>query len=410
MKSSLFYMAVPISLLLVSGCGARTGRPDYLLFASVPVEPGGNSLQSCPFLTRDPGGRLVLSWVSQTGEEGAGRLYYARSADGGKSFSAPVPVPTAIRIEPHGENLPRMILTKNGEQIALFGSSHPIPGNAYAGMIYYTLSRNRGRTWSPARSISSDTGSYDQRYFDAAALGNGAIGFSWLNNSTASGSTLLFAQMDSSGRIQAPVQVAAHTCQCCRTDLFLDSSGRLNLSWRGITDDSIRDMEYSASRNQGATWSSPVRISPDNWVVFGCPHTGPSMTADHGRLFFSWYTMGGGGGIYCCSKNPDGAGFTPRMTVSRNPSSRHPQMITLEGGRMVICWDELLTVGNRNCRGIALQVRDSAGAFRSNVFICPRHGDASFPVVAPVSSHSVLLAYTVADGNLSRVLYRIIPL
>ena len=40
------------------------------------------------------------------------------------------------------------------------------------------------------------------------------------------------------------------------------------------------------------------RISQDNWVISGCPHTGPAMAENKEGIHFTWFTGGSGSGIY----------------------------------------------------------------------------------------------------------------
>lgn len=373
-----------------------------------PADESG--ISSCPWLTKDNQGNFLLSWIHQDSTGSNGIMYYAVSEDGGRTFGPPRKILSSAGAEPHGENMPKMIMTESGRLIAVFGVSAPSPGNEYTGKIYFTVSVNNGRTWSDAAPLTRDTGSFDQRYFDLAPLPGGGAGITWLNNSEPQGSTLYYAATGGNGGFENAKIIGMHTCQCCRTDLFTDKRGYLHVAYRDIINDSIRDMVYSVSADTGKTFSAPVRISPDNWVVNGCPHTGPDMTANSNGLHFVWYTMGGGGGVYYGHSSDNGKTFSPRETVSANPSAKHPQITALPGGNLAIVWDENTKEKEHFYRRIGLQVRDPRGRPLKTAFITPGGEDAAFAVIRPVDKETVIVAYTARINEREKVFYRRVDL
>lgn len=398
-----------------------------LIFASCQVTPprtstatavsGDSAISSCSYLTKDNKGNFVLSWIKQDSSNGTGTMYYAISTDSGQSFGKPEIIPPSKGVEPHGENMPKIIFKKNGEALAVFGVSAPSKGNDYTGRIYYSQSFDNGGTWGPATPLTRDTGSFDQRYFDVTLLPDGEAGITWLNNSEPEGSTLYYAATEGSSGFLHPKIIGEHTCQCCRTDLFADPKGFIHVAYRDIINDSlpagqagIRDMAYSVSADTGKTFSAPVRISPDNWAVNGCPHTGPTMAANQKGLHFAWFTMGGGGGVYYCHSSDNGKTFSPRETVSENPSAKHPQIISLPDGGLVIVWDENLKQGDHYYRRIGLQLRSAGGDKLKTAFITPDNGDAAFPMVRATGDHNVLVAYTARINDKEKVFYHRIDL
>ncbi len=91
----------------------------------------------------------------------------------------------------------------------------------------------------------------------------------------------------------------------------------MHVLYRGIIDDSIRDMVHMMSTDAGKTFTAPERISNDNWVLNGCPHTGPAMTENADGLHFSWFTGGLKIKVACFIPGPQNNGktFVQRMTV-----------------------------------------------------------------------------------------------
>jgi len=154
-----------------------------------------DSLSSCPYLTKDPDGNIVVSYVSDLNDS-VSVLRYRISIDNGKTFAGAVEIPSSKNIHPHGENHPKIIFKPGGEILAVWGSSNSNPKNKYSGLIHYAQSFDKGKTWSSAIPLVTDTSRYDQRYFDLALLPDGEAAIIWLDNRekiNKEGSTIFYA-------------------------------------------------------------------------------------------------------------------------------------------------------------------------------------------------------------------------
>ena len=113
----------------------------------------GNFLQvdslpgECPYLAKDNNGNIVMSWIRSLNDS-THILCYAVSKDQGKTFSPGKEVPSSTNIEPHSENLPKIIYKPSGEVMALWGAANPNPKNKYSGLVYYSQSFDDGKTWT----------------------------------------------------------------------------------------------------------------------------------------------------------------------------------------------------------------------------------------------------------------------
>jgi hypothetical protein len=385
-----------IALLLICMAACKSEhRKEQLL--SHPAQDA-----SCPFVTTTEDGRTVVSWVETNTGADTGTLYYAVSADGGRTFSSPLRVSTANGILPHSENMPKMVFKPDGEVIAMYGVEQDDARNRYAGRVFYTRSLDGGKTWLPAQALVTDTGSYDQRYFDVALLPDGEAGAIWLDNRKAGddeGSSLYFAVTRGHTGFQREKPLAETVCQCCRTDLYTDDEGGAHIAFRDIINDSIRDMVHMVSTDGGASFSELNRISADNWVVRGCPHTGPAMVKNKRGMHFAWFTMGGGEGVYYCQSADNGRSYSHKQKVSSAPLAKHPQITTLADDKILIVWDEPVKVSNNafNSR-VGFQVRTGAGKVLDTGLLTPDSVYVSYPVIIRVDDHTALLAYTQREG------------
>jgi hypothetical protein len=366
---------------------------------------------SCPYLTKDHNNNIVLSWIRQN--DSASQIFcYAISQDAGKSFSKPIAIPGSENVKPHGENLPKIIFKPSGEIIAVWGAGNPNPKNKYSGLVYYAQSFDRGKTWSKATSLVKDTASFDQRYFDVAILPNGEAGIVWLDNrktTNKEGSGLYYAATNGKSGFQHEKLISEPCCQCCRTDLFIDSKKNIHTIYRAILNDSIRDMVHIVSTDGGATFSQPIKISNDNWVINGCPHTGPAMAENEKGMHFAWFTAGGGAGIYYNNTHDEGHTFTSRDTVSGS-TAKHSQIVSLPNGNILIVWNEAFTDAGAVSNRIGIEQRDAEGRRLMKQYITSETGQASYPVIQTVDENAAIVAYTQNINNKDYVFYKLVSI
>lgn len=384
--------------LLLFFCSCQTATNSVNIAATTPVFidtlPG-----SCPYLTKDNNGNLVLSWLRLINDTSA-VFCYAKSGDGGKTFSQQVVIPPSSNVHPHSENIPKVIFKPSGEIIALWGVKNPDPRNKYSGLVYYTQSFDEGKTWNAAQPLVKDTAGYDQRYFDVALLPDGEAGIIWLDNrknSEIEGSALYFGSTSGKAGFTNEKMITRSCCQCCRTDLYIDKQNNLHTLYRGIIGDSIRDVVHSVSTDGGKTFSQPRKISNDNWVIKGCPHTGPAMIQNSKGMHFAWYTGGKKKGSYYTQSLDNGASFTSEDSIST--LGRHPQLCMLPDERLVTVWDEAVKNNNEFTSLIGVQLRSPEGTHLAKKFVTPPDADASYPVASMTGDGTSLLAYCSKKGD-----------
>lgn len=334
---------------------------------------------------------------------------YAISSDGGKTFGRTVEIPGSTNVHPHAENMPKLLFKPSGEIIAAWGAANPNPKNPYAGLVFYAQSFDEGKNWTAAKPLVNDKNGYDQRYFDIALLQNGEAAIVWLDNrkkETAAGAAIYFAATNGKNGFEHETLIGESCCECCRTDLFIDSKNNIHIAYRGIINDTIRDMVHTVSTDQGKTFSAPQRLSEDNWVINGCPHTGPVMTENKYGLHFAWYTLGNGSGLYFCSSENDGASFSRKDSIRNKPSARHPQIVSFPNGEMAVAWDEGMQHDNIPATCIAIQKRSAEGRQLFTSYITSDSLKATYPVLQAVGDDSMIIAYDQSENDKSHVVYQ----
>jgi len=356
------------------------------------IVSSGTSLSDSPFLTINHENNPVLSWVE--GEDDNTYFYFSTSEDNGETFSDPIAITPTKGLTPHKETMPKLAFKSDGSIVAVYQRRTPTPKNRFAGAIYYTQSFNKGETWSEPNYLHTDTSQgIGRSFFDITVLPDGEIGAVWLDGRKRQrdGSTLCFAKTSKNSGFGTDIEIGQKTCQCCRTDIFVDSQNKTHVAYRDIINDSIRDIVHLSSIDNGISFTESTRISEDNWVIYGCPHTGPSITNSKAGVSFFWFTSGGTDGVYTTDLAENTNDFTKRKLI--NPHARHPQAITLKDGTIVLTWDETFKTeaGFINKIGITFKPVDGT---ESTEYITTEKEDCNHPVLIETNNNKVILSWT----------------
>lgn len=368
-------------ILLLSACGRQSSRETSETLSGQPEHysmTASGTEATDPYLTLDQHGLPVLCWTEKQAGSGQYILKYAVFDTVTAKFGPTVTVSSSTGTKTSAESANKVAFKADGTVIALFGKRFDDPENRFAGAIQYSMSANQGKTWSSPRYLHSDTSHhYGRGFFDIAILPDGEAGAVWLDGrfgEADTGSALFFARTSPGGGFGPDKVIAKSTCECCRTDLLVDSAGTIHLAYRDILyppdrfGRQVRDMAYSFSKDNGRSFLPPVRISADNWEVEGCPHAGPSLAVSRTGVRAVWFTAGsgaGGGnrpdkaagtagenagsglanttaGVYEATlAGSEGDHFSQRKLLSTD--ARHPQLISLPGGGTAIAWDEIIS-------------------------------------------------------------------
>lgn len=414
LKKILLPVAV-IFVIMISGCSKKEFQVEK------DVEPVSENNSSCAYLTEDNAGNPVLVWVefeSQEHEHGnehdhsnhgskkqPGSVFYAVSKDNGATFGEKIKVVSGVGC--HTESMPKVAFNKDGKVYAFYDRKLDSEKNKWASAVYYIYSDDGGKTWSDEEMLSTDKSPDNSRnFFDVTTLPDGSIGATWLDGREEK-TGLYFAKTDEQGKFSSDKKIASEVCECCRTVIFVDSKSNINIVYRDVLEDGARDMGFVMSSNDGDTFTEPVLISKDNWVIEACPHTGPAVTESDGRLYFTWFTRGNGTGLFYNFTPIGQTEFSLRNVLTSNQSAKHPQIATVGEG-VVTVWEQNASDDNQN-NVITLKYLTSSGE-QYQTAISDENYRSSFPVILKVNDKNVLVAWTMKDGNSERVVYKKINL
>ena len=427
-RLSLYHFIVLAGMALSVGISCagqddRAGENAEIIQASTE-----HSVAEAPYFTTDHQGFPVLVWSEKiSATEDAGYVVkFARFSRNGHQIIDRGEVHTSRGCSTTSESANKIGFKKDGTMVAVFARRQPTEENRFAGALFYTESHDGGAQWSSPRylHVGDTTRGLGRSFFDVARLPDGEVGAIWLDSRyRGEGSALMFAKTEGKAGFVKDKVVDTGTCECCRTELKVTENGDIHMFYRKIWQDSVRDIAHVVTRDVGGSFTTPTRISADNWVIYGCPHTGPSVAETDNGLEIAWFTAGTGPGIYRTLYQNDGT-YTDRILLSGG--GRHPQTIVTGENLVVYLWEEGKT-GQESTHGLdhgvsatlpSLQEMSNAGSVvKAQVWsngnpvrehwVSEANSSASFPVGVALRDGGLGVAWVqeTEDGS-TAVMYR----
>jgi hypothetical protein len=272
-----------------------------------------------PRAGRDP--EVVVVWTSKS-KDGS-RLLVARSQDGGTSFARATLLPGSEAGGNRGWE--STAVDRDGHVVAVWLDHREMSSAGGASMSHE--GHHEGHDHASA----------------GAPKGDGAA--------RAQASKLYFATVDGTSSSQA---ITGGVCYCCKTAVATGPDGAIYAAWRHVYPGNLRDIAFTVSRDGGRTFTTPVRVSHDGWILDGCPENGPALAVGaDGAVHAIWPTLVAGPTsdgeptlalFHAASRN--GGAFSPRTRITAEGTPRHPQLAATSAG-LVAAWDEQTAAGSR---------------------------------------------------------------
>jgi hypothetical protein len=347
-----------------------------------------------PMFAVSPSGEEATAWISAPGGGTDGRLYVS------VGDAPPAELRDSLGpIEAHAEAPPKIAYAPDGSLHAVYVVAKVEPGRRFPlAALRHTRSADGGRTWSAPKTVTDD-GDFGSHNFHALHVANdGRAYVAWLDGRAGKSGAYITWSADAGATWAPNVRVSIEeACPCCRTAIASDSGGVVYLAWRTVGVGNVRDVVVARSNDGGATWSAPRRAHADDWVYEGCPHAGPAMVVDAShRLHIVWWTgKPGDAGVFYARADHENH-FGNRVTMAAADASRpaHVQL-AVDGETVAVTWDD----GIRQTPTIRMRLsRDGGNAFGAEVVASPRNLVATFPVLA-FANGGLTVAWTEEDPS-----------
>jgi len=329
MLQKVIYVVLRISVVLFGLCGASVSITAELTTAhdqSVLVSLPDSSSQS-PDVAIAPDGSINVVWLSDNtaapkaaqiaarghSHDSKTNLYFARSVDGGKTYSMPLRINrTDGDVWGFAISKPRIAVGPDGRIHILFPGNiyNPATGNTET-LALYTRSDPTALKFEEPRRLNVDSLTDNIAKNDGGAFATVAVDVSntvyaaWVDTRTMSdgdAGRLAIAVSRDGGVVFTPDTIVLPdiVCPCCQLTSAIDAERRLLLGLR-LIEHGYRDSEIVALnlKDQRVEWRR--RVTDTRWEINGCPRK-PTAVAVRGKNLFAAYYSG--------AETPDGAYVT----------------------------------------------------------------------------------------------------
>jgi hypothetical protein len=313
-------------------------------------------------------------------------VYFARSSDGGRTFSEPVRVARPATLALGLRRGPRIAMAAGAIVItAIVGER----GGGADGDLVAWRSTDEGRTWSSGIRVNDAIGSAREGLHDLAAGGPNLLAVAWLDLRS-KGTRIYTAISQDGGRTWSANRLAYESptgsvCQCCHPSVAINADGELAVMFRNeirsapadAASDAlpVRDMYLARAAREGA-FAPAVKLGRGSWPLAACPMDGGDVAFDpKGEPVTIWRRDAE---IFLA--RPGQA--EQRMAAGKNP------VLAMTRAASYAAW----------MTSDALVVQDLTGQPIATV------PGARWPVLLPVADGSMLLAYERDGQSFVRVL------
>lgn len=285
--------------------------------------------------------------VSKSG----GHVVLRRSTDTGKSWSAPQLVNAAPEgIGAEGDSRPKIALGTRGELYVTWTKPLAKP---YTGDIRFARSLDGGKTFSVPLTVHADRQEITHRFDALAVTRDGKLFIAWIDkrdmvakaakskSANYRGAAVYFAVSDNQGAsFRGDYKLADHSCECCRIAMLPRDDGSVLALWRHVFEPNVRDHALALMHADGRT-GALRRATFDEWAVDVCPHHGPSLAAsEDGRLHAVWFTQGEKrAGVFYGRLRMTGDGGMDALRRVGSETAAHADVAAI-GNNVAVVWKE----------------------------------------------------------------------
>jgi hypothetical protein len=337
-------------------------------------------------------------------------LMYARSIDGGQSFTKPV------RVNQEAGQVWGFSVSKPTVAIGAAGVVHIMyPVNAISSKIgksvassYYVQSSDGGNSFSKPLQLNSDPdedlselvsgGLAQAQVFGAMSVSPaGDIYTFWLDTREMNATDMLSSvylrlSHDNGATFEQERRLfPADTCPCCQVTSVVDESGGIYISSRIVSSEKIRTPTISVSRDGGKTFSERTGTGGTPWQLDGCPLKATAIAAQGEHV----YTLVHNGaeeppGLLFARSANGGMAFEP-------PSKIHPGALVSDSPSLAVTDVALFAAWHAKTEGLRkvfARISHDQGQSFGAVMQLPTIGSSvGYPEVAAFPDGSVAVVW-----------------
>jgi len=335
-------------------------------------------------------GDIVLSWV----EKSANGVLFFRKVNQGPAEQVPIDKKAST----HAEGMPKLAYKADGTCVLLYEMNRPTAASRFNGDLLYAMEVNG--VWQKPQYIHKDTAAgLSHSFGKIISLPNGEVRAYWLDvKAGPKGRTLVTADTSPDNDFGVMKTIDQQTCECCRIDALADLKGNVDVIYRDLNDQEERDMGYLHSSDFGKTYSEPVSLYEDHWLVNACPHAGPSLARGAKGLEATWYTGAeGSSGVKWAYQS------SKKMILHlKGDKVRMPQLASNPKGETALVFAEIKQMGDRYFKQIGLIKKDVRGRL-TKTYISDVNFDCSYPAIK-WGGKSWLIAFEAVKNRINPII------
>ncbi|MFZ9652220.1 MAG: sialidase family protein [Steroidobacteraceae bacterium] len=374
-----------------------------------------------PEISLGPDGSVHLVWIDENtapkehAEHGhshvaATNLFYARSTDGGTTYSAPLQL-NAKDGDVWGFSVskPRVVVGRNGTVHVFYPGNDVNPGNGKPEAVaLYTRSTDGGKTFSKPQRLNTMATTdaselvhggltHAHVFGTIVADGKGAVYALWIDTrdmakASDAGKVFMAVSRDD-GKTFGPDKeiLPADVCPCCQLTAYLDDAGKLYVGSRQV-DHKYRDSTVMVSADGGRSFSPRRRVVGTRWEIEGCPLKPTSIVARGKHVVAAYYTGAENpGGAYVVHSTDGGVNWSTPMLAHPGAVTSDAPVLALAGDVVHLFWHAKTTDGVR--RVYTRSSRDLGATFGAVSELPAPPGATQLPAIAGRADGSVHVAW-----------------
>ena len=324
------------TLLLLAGCKHQTTSQGAEVNKPQPLQISANGVDAAePATAAAPDGTFYVAWVNHDAKQADVMLAHFNTEGVQQGSAVRVNRESGIATAWRGDQ-PSVAVATDGAVYVLW-TARVEDKDKHGTDVYLSVSNDRGQSFASEVKVNDDKVPNAHGMHSLEVAKDGRIYAAWLDERNVhapkpstkaeghhmeSNRDVYVSYSTDGGRtFSANRKVATEACPCCKTALAVAADGTLYAGWRQVLPGSFRHIAVAASNDGGTTFSQPVIVSDDHWVLQGCPVSGPSLTVDRasGNLKVVWYAAGEGDapGIYFAESSDKGRSFSARQLLSQ---------------------------------------------------------------------------------------------
>jgi BNR repeat-like domain len=366
-----------------------------------------------PAIATASDGAVYLAWVNH-GPQNQADVMLARYTSDGQLQNSAVLVNTEPGAATAWRGDPPTVTVAPDNTVLVGWTARDKSESGHASTLFVSASRDRGKTFDRPIKVNDDSKPAVHGMHSLAVGQDGRIYVAWLDERNITPMPMNDMKMDPSkgghhmesnrelflaystddGRtFSANQRIATDVCPCCKTALAIGPDGHVYVSWRQVLPGDFRHIAVAGSTDGGKTFSTPVIVSDDQWVLKGCPVSGAGLSVDGaGKLRVLWYAGAENTqpGIYWSESQDGGRSFSPRKLLAPGFARSTPVLVSDGPNNPFAIWESSGTNGS--------EVRaTSFGALTEpNQLLITQNGELP---AAIVQNKHVFVTYVAKEGE-----------